>query len=240
MTKYGESKSMKRSKAPKTWGIPRKEKTWTIKPKPGPHSGTTSIPLLFILRDYLGYAKTRKEAKMILNNGLVLVDGKTIKEERIPLGVMDIVEIPKTEEYYRILPNRKGELYPYGIKKKEKDLKLFNIAGKQILKGGSIQLNLHDGTNILADNTYNVHDTVLYDLSKKKIKEHVPFKKGVLGLAIDGNNVSKTGKIVEIEVEEGKETTVILQSEHEKFKTLRDYVYVVGKKSPLISLPEEI
>jgi len=234
MTRIGEKKSLKRSKAPKIWRIHRKDRKWTVKNIPGPHSGETSVPLLFILRDYLGYAKTRREAKIILNKGLVIVDGKTIKKERFPVGVMDVVEIPKTEEYYRVFPNRKGEMYLHKIQKEEKDLKLFSIRGKKVLKKGVIQLNLHDGRNIIGDNTYNVHDTILYDLSKKEIKTYIPFKKGTLSFVIKGNNVSKVGRIAEID----KRGIITLENKKERFKTLKEYVYIVGKVKSLISIPE--
>ncbi|MEA1993992.1 MAG: 30S ribosomal protein S4e [Euryarchaeota archaeon] len=237
MTRLGQRKSMKRSKAPKTWRIHRKEKTWTVKTKPGPHSGLKSIPILLILRDYLGYTRTRKETKTILNRGLVLLDGKLVRDERRPVGIMDIIEVPKANEYYRVLPNKKGELYLHKIKKKEKDLKIFSIRGKKILKGGVVQLNLHDGTNVLGENTHKVHDMILYDLNKKEIKEHIPFKKGVLGFAVDGSNVSRMGRIIEAEEEQG---TVLLKSENGMFKTLRDYVHVVGKGKPSVSIPEGI
>lgn len=238
MTRIGQKKCLKRSKAPRIWRIHRKEKKWTVKNIPGPHSGQKSVPLLFILRDYLGYAQTRKEAKMILNKGLVFVDGKVMKDERTPLGIMDVIEIPKTKEYYRILPNRKGEMRLHKIQKEEKNLKIFSIRGKKVLKRGVIQLNLHDGKNILGDNTYNVHDTILYDLSKKEIKEHIPFKKGTLGFVIKGTNVSKMGKIVEINKRDVGRSTVILESKRERFKTLKNYVYIIGKGKSLLSIPE--
>jgi len=238
MTRIGEKKSLKRSKAPKIWKIHRKNKKWTVKNIPGPHSGEKAIPLLFILRDYLGYAQTKREAKIILNRGLVLVDGRIRKDERFPVGVMDSVEIPKTKECYRVLPNRKGEIYLYKIQKEEKDLKIFSIRGKTLLKNGVVQLSLHDGRNIVGDNTYNVHDTILYDLNKKEIREHIPFKKGTLGFVVKGNNVSKIGKIVEIDKRETGHSTVTLENKRERFKTLKEYVYVVGKGKSLISIPE--
>lgn len=238
MTRIGEKKSLKRSKAPKIWKIHRKNKKWTVKNIPGPHSGEKAIPLLFILRDYLGYAQTKREAKIILNRGLVLVDRRIRKDERFPVGVMDSVEIPKTKECYRVLPNRKGEIYLYKIQKEEKDLKIFSIRGKTLLKNGVVQLSLHDGRNIVGDNTYNVHDTILYDLNKKEIREHIPFKKGTLGFVVKGNNVSKMGKIVEIDKRETGHSTVTLENKRERFKTLKEYVYVVGKGKSLISIPE--
>jgi small subunit ribosomal protein S4e len=227
---------MKRSKAPKKWKIHRKEKKWTVKTIPGPHLGKISIPLLFVLREYLGYAQTRREAKILLNDGLVRVDGRAVKDERRPIGPMDVIEIPKTEEYYRIFPNRKGEVILHKIEESEKNMKIYSIRGKKIVKNDIVQLNLHDGRNMIGDNTYHVYDTILYDLEKDKITDHILFKKGALGLVTKGNNVAKTGKIIEIE--KGKGNIVTLENKIEQFKTLKEYVFIIGKGEPVISVPE--
>jgi hypothetical protein len=44
-----------------------------------------------LLRDILKYATTGKEAKMIVKQGKVKVDGKTRFDERFPVGLMDVV-----------------------------------------------------------------------------------------------------------------------------------------------------
>jgi len=65
----GESGHLKRKPAPKMWPIHRKEAVWTVRPKPGPHSISRSLPLALIVRDILGFAKTVKEAKNIISQG---------------------------------------------------------------------------------------------------------------------------------------------------------------------------
>ncbi|MEA2090603.1 MAG: S4 domain-containing protein, partial [Thermoproteota archaeon] len=143
MGKKGGSRHLKRKPAPRFWPIHRKELVWTFKPKPGPHPITRCFPLALILREILGVAKTRKEAKKIISKGKVQVDGKARREELFPVGLMDVISIPDVEKSYRILPSSRG-LTLHSIKKNEAAFKLCRIENKSIVKGGNLQLNLHD------------------------------------------------------------------------------------------------
>jgi len=49
-------KHQKRIAAPRSWRIGRKTAYWTVKPRPGPHPGDRSMPLLLIIRDMLQLA----------------------------------------------------------------------------------------------------------------------------------------------------------------------------------------
>ena len=97
---------MKRLTAPKFWPIERKAKQFIVTPSPGPHPKKRSIPLAVLIRDILKYAKTLKEVKTILNQGLVKVDNKVKKDYAYPIGLMDVVTIG--ENSYRIVPFYKG------------------------------------------------------------------------------------------------------------------------------------
>ena len=148
MGKKGGKRHLKRKPAPKIWPIPRKKFVWAVRPTPGPHPMSRCLPLALILRDILGYAKTRVEAKKIIAQGKVIVDGKVRKEELYPAGLMEVVEIPEVEKIFRILPSKKG-LILHPIPKDEATFKLCRIENKTTVDGGHIQLNLHDGSNIL-------------------------------------------------------------------------------------------
>ena len=89
------SKHLKRLAAPRTVKLHRKEKTWTVKPSPGPHPLDKSVPLCLIVRDYLGLCDTYKEAKRIIANGDILVDSIKRKNHKFPCGLMDTISIPK-------------------------------------------------------------------------------------------------------------------------------------------------
>jgi len=69
------SKHLKRLNAPRALRLHRKERTWTVKSSPGPHPLERAIPLGMIIRDYLKLCDTQREAKRIISNGDVVVDG---------------------------------------------------------------------------------------------------------------------------------------------------------------------
>ncbi|MBN1786184.1 MAG: 30S ribosomal protein S4e [Candidatus Methanofastidiosa archaeon] len=238
MGRKGEGKGLKREKAPRQWKIPRKQKVWSIRNRPGPHSSELSVPITFILRDYLGYAKNVREVKRILSEDLVLVNGKSRRDYRYRVGVMDVVEIPRTEEYYRIVPNYKGNLILHPITKEEKDKKLYKVRDVTLLKGGKYQLNFHDGNNMVSDQKYETYQSVIVDMTKNEIVESIPLQEGSLVLIVSGKNVSKIGKIVDIRNFGMNPDAVTLESPKGTFQTLKDYVIAIGREdTPLISLP---
>ena len=148
MGKKGGKRHLKRKPAPKFWPIHRKEFVWVVRPKPGPHPTSRCMPLALIVRDILGFAKTRKEAKTIISQGKIKVNGKLQLEELFPTGLMDVISIPEMKKTYRILPSEKG-LFLHSIGSEEALFKLCRIENKTVIKGGRLQLNLHDGRNIL-------------------------------------------------------------------------------------------
>ncbi|TFF88636.1 MAG: 30S ribosomal protein S4e, partial [Promethearchaeota archaeon] len=149
MTRKGKRKSQKRLAAPKYWPINRKEAKFTVASLPGPHSTQDSIPLMIIIRDILKLCKTRKEANYIITEGNIKIDGKIKRNPYYYLGLMDILEIIPLKKYFRLLPVPLHGLTVKEIDEDEKDFKLCRIENKTILKKGAIQLNLHDGRNIV-------------------------------------------------------------------------------------------
>jgi small subunit ribosomal protein S4e len=232
----GQRRSLKRLFAPKNWRIERKVKEWTVKPIPGPHSKEVSIPITILLRDYLGHATNRKEVTFILNNGDVLVNGRPIKDSSFPVGLMDVIEIPKTKEYFRVLFDKKGSVNLLKIDESEKNTKLFKLINKTMIKGNKLQLNLHDGTNVLSEEGYPTSSTLVMKVPEMKVIDSLEFKEGYIGLVIKGKNVSKIGKISKVTEFGIYKDAVLLESGNDKFQTLKDYVLVVGKDSPIIKL----
>ena len=117
-------KHLKRLVAPKSWKIKRKGITFVTRPNPGMHSKKNSISINVVLRDMLKYAKTTRDVKVILSKGDILVDGKQIKDNRFSVGVMDLIDIPKTKESFRVLLNKKGNISLVKLKQDEAKVKL--------------------------------------------------------------------------------------------------------------------
>lgn len=230
----GGRRRLKRAYAPRTWKLSRKVRKWTTKPIPGPHN-KQAIPLIFVVRDYLKYARNARETKKILNEGCILVDGKVRRDLRFPVGVMDVIEIPKTKEVFRILPDHRARLELLRIDPKEKNLKLLKIVNKFYVKERKSQLNFHDGSNLLIEDDYATSDSILYDFDAKKIKNHIPFKVGKMGYVVRGRNAARSGKIKEIKSSGIYNDICVLEAE-ETFQTLKEYVFAVGGKKSVINL----
>src|SRR5207245_10224704 len=117
--------------------------------RPGPHSKEKSIPLVIIIREILGYARTSKEATRIVTGGKVKVDGVVRRDHRFPVGLMDVLQIEGAGQIFRILPKPNRGLTPMPISEKEAGFKLCKIVGKRNIEGGKIQINLHDGRSLI-------------------------------------------------------------------------------------------
>ena len=248
MARKGAKRHLKRLAAPTQWYIERKVFKWAVRPSPGPHNMRSSIPLIYIIRDYLAYAKTGREVRKVLNEEKVLVDGRVRKDYKFPVGIMDVVSIPETGEHYRVLPNRIGKLILHPITEEEAKLKPLRISNKRMVKGGNLQLNFHDGTNhlvklsSLTDETkdsFRTADTVLVKVPEREIVEIVPFEVGAFVFVVQGKNVARVGKIVEVRHFPGgwPDVVTIEDRDGELFDTLKDYAFVLGKEEPRISLP---
>lgn len=235
------SRHLKRLRAPKFWKLPRKERKWVVSPRPGPHKKFESIPLLIVIRDFLKLVDTGKDAKKIIKAKEVLVDGKPRNDHKYPVGLFDVIEIPKTGEKYRVVPTHSG-LNLIEIPKKEASLKLCRINDKTMTKGKKLQLNLHDGKNILLEKTkskegYKTGDSLLIEIPSQKIVDHLKMDKGMLGLIIGGQNIGVVATIKEVIKTRGREPNkVICEKEGKKFEAIKDYVFIVGKAKPVIKI----
>jgi len=228
----------KRITAPKAWPVARKEHKWVVKPSPGPHSQETSIPLAIVLRDILKFAHNMREVKKILSEGQVYVDGIVRKNYKFPVGLFDVISIPSIERHYRVVYDRRGVIRL--VETSKPDVKLCKILNKTVVKGGKIQLNLHDGTNILADNSFSTKDSILISLPDKKVLDKVEYKEGNSALVIGGKHIGTLAKIKEIKIIRGPQPNrVVLALNGEEFETIEDYVFVVGREEPLIEVIAE-
>lgn len=250
MGKKGGKKHLKREPAPKFWPIPRKKFTWTVKPSPGSHPISRSIPLILIVREMLGYAKTRREAKIIISQKKIEVDGKTQKEGKFPVGLMDVVSIPEIEKAYRIIPSRKG-LILHQIEGETSEFKLCRIENKTLVDGGHMQLNLHDGRNVIIqvkdpkdpeEDLYKTLDTIKLNIPSQEIAGYIKLAKGASVIIIGGKHVGRYGKIFSIEEKMGQKRRTLLVTiedrKGERLQTLLDFIFVIGEDQPSISLPE--
>ena len=249
MGKKGKTARLKRKPAPRFWPIHRKELPWIVKPSSGPHSLQNCLPLTLVLRDILGVAQTRREAKMILTQGKVQVDGKVRRKDDFPVGLMDVISISDMNKYYRLMPSHKG-LVLNPISKEEANFKLVRVEDKTTVKNG-MQIALHDGSNMLVkvadpknpkEVTYDTFDVLKITYPEKQVALSLKTKEGNLAVITGGKNIGKQGKIVEIEKTEAKKRrqalVVVEDAQGVRYQTILDFVFSIGEAEPLIGLPE--
>lgn len=246
--KFGP-RQLKREPAPGFWPIQRKRLAWAPRTRPGPHPRERSIPLVLLVREILGYAKTSKEAERIINAGKVVVDGVARKDHRFGVGLMDIVRIEGSGETFRVLPkpNRGMSLSPIG--QKEAGYKLCKVVGKRSIEGGKTQLNLHDGRNIViqtrdprqkAADELAVGGALQLTVPGQKLVKYFPFQPGAVGLVIDGRNQGLYGKIISITPgTHARPKTVRIETATEAFETPEKYVIPVGAEASIVELGEK-
>jgi small subunit ribosomal protein S4e len=198
MTGKGGSNRTKRQMAPRFWAIQRKSSQFVMTTKPGPYSKDSSYPLGILLRDILKVASTMEEAKSILKEGKVRVDGVTRRDAHFGVGLMDIVELVPAGEHYRLVPNNSRLLVPIQITENEKNMKLVKIRSKVLNRKGVLQYGFHDGKTLITSEKYFVDDSCLIQLPEVKILKHIPLVEGCKAIIIDGENAGKIGSIQEI------------------------------------------
>jgi len=229
----------KRLSIPRSWKAGKKGYKWVSTTRSGPHSQARSLPLGIIIRDILKIVDNSREGKRILSEGKVLVDGIPRKDLRFPVGLFDVITLPLINETYRMFQDEKGRLALHKLNETNVN-KLCRINNKTTLKGGKVQLNLNDGTNILGSNEYGTKDSLILSVPDKQIVKHLQFKVGNLAMVVGGQHSGEIGKITEIrEVKSSRHNTVAISGETE-FETIGDYVIVIGEDKPEIRLGGEV
>jgi small subunit ribosomal protein S4e len=250
MTKHGEPSTLKRLNTPKFLRIKRKHGKFFVRPSPGPHEARFCLPLLHIVRDLFEIVDNYREAKKMIGRGFFKVDGRVVKDPNFPVGLMDVFSIDKIDEHYRVLPASHHGLNLNKITKDQANFKLCRINGKTTIKGGNIQLNLHDGRNILLnvkdpknpkEDTYKRMDVLKISLPDQEILKKFEFKEDNLAIIMSGKNIGQVGKITRIKKLFGPNaSTVSIEHDDELTETLYDYTFIIGEEESEIHIPEEI
>jgi len=159
-----------------------------------------------------------------------------------------VLSIVKTNKHYRILPDSHHGLILHEIPEAESTFKLCRITQKTTLKGGNIQLNLHDGRNIFIsvkdpknpkEDIYKRMDVLKITIPEQEILKVLKFKEGNLAIIMSGKNIGQLGKVLTILKRFGpKASTVSIQHNSEHTETLYDYTFIIGEGQSEINLPK--
>ena len=231
------SKKLKRQMAPLFWGINRKNKRFAITVKPGSHSKNRSIPTAILLRDVLKMVTTLREAKSVIYNGKINVDGITRKSLHHSIGLMDVIELQGISDVYRLVPTHGHILQPIKIDSSEKSKKIVKVTSKTTIRGKKTQLGFHDGRTIIADNNVNVGDSCLIQIPEQKILDVIKLEKNSLVIVTRGVNTGQIGHINNInEATFTLSKRINLTIDKKKFEMPTDLVIVIGKEKPVIQI----
>ncbi|AJF62545.1 MAG: 30S ribosomal protein S4e [archaeon GW2011_AR20] len=217
--------------APVNWPIKRKEQKWVIRPSPGPHPLKRCLPLNLLFTGILDYARTSREVRKILHDGEIFVDGRSVKNQKFPVGVMDHIGIKSKNENFRLFINSKNKYILKPISKDESKLKLCKIINKKTLKKGTTQLNLYDGKNVIVDkDSYKTGDTVVIDLENNKIVSHLKLEKGVYVYLMGGKYIGNVGRVEKITERKNLQPAKIsINSDNKNIETLKEYAFVINQ-----------
>ena len=229
--------TLKSVAAPKNWPIKRKNSVFTFRPNPGAHPKTMCISLGTALKDILKMGDTGREIRRIIGQRIVFVDGRPTRDFKRAIGLMDVVSIPKIGQSWRVLLDSKNRITLVPIREDMAKWKLVRIENKTTIRKGRIQLNMHDGRNLLLEkNAHKTGDVLKISLPDQKIIEAYPFEKGNKALIVGG---SHSGELVTIgQIQVTKECAPNKVSMNEGYATVQTNVFIVGKAKPEITLPE--
>ncbi len=228
---------LKRRAAPRAWTVPRKGTKWILRPRPGPHPQDRSIPLLLVLRDLRKVAASAREARRLLSDGAVLVDAKVANDLARGIGLMDTVSLAAPLDlHYRLITDHRGKLVLASIPSTEAAVKIGRIAAKHTVRGGKLEVTLHDGRNLLvaASSPYRVGDSLKIELPKQTVLEHLVLKPGVLAFVAGGSHVGELARVERVEVRNSPQPNLVHFKEG--FSTIKEYVFVVGEQAPVITV----
>lgn len=237
----GPKKHMKRLNAPSHWMLDKLGGIFAPKPSPGPHKQRECLPLILVLRNRLKYALTGKEVNSILMQRLVKVDGKVRTDTTYPSGFMDVIDIDKTDEHFRLVYDTKGRFVVHRITRDEAAYKLCKVKRMQFGKGGIPYIATHDGRTIrYPDPDIKAEDTVRLDLETGKVQDHIKFDIGNLAMVTGGHNCGRVGTIVHKEKHKGGHDIVHVQdAAGHRFATRQSNVFVIGKgNKAMVTLPK--
>jgi len=236
----GPKKHLKRVNAPKHWMLDKLGGVFAPRPSCGPHKLRECLPLSIFLRNRLKYALTYDEAKRILNQRLIKVDGKVRSDKTYPAGFMDVVSIEKTNENFRIIYDVKGRFAIHRITAEEAKYKLCKVKKVQVGLKGVPNIVTGDGRTIrYPDPLIKVNDTIKISIDTGKIDEFIKFDSGNICMVTGGHNLGRVGLVTHRERHPGSFDIVhIKDSLGHTFATRLNNVFIIGKgNKPWISLP---
>ena len=224
------SSHMKRLTMPRSWPLPRKSSVWIQKPNPCGHPLDLCMPMGVILRDVLGVAQNRREAKKILHSKLVKVDGAIETDIGRGVGLMDVLTVGDVS--YKCVLDTNGKLRYRTIPDNEALTKICRVMGKTTIKGAKTQVHLHDGRNLLFNENpeYKTGDSLVISLPDQEVKSYHKFEEGSIAYLTGGNHI---GELATVRGQDIKRSSKANEVQFDDFGTISDYVFIISDESDI-------
>ncbi len=187
----------KRQQMSKRLPLPRKGTKYVVR---AASHHTMAVPVLIAVRDMLNLAESAREVKSMIHNKKLKLNARQVKDLHESVKLFGQLEADKP---YRLTLLPTGKFVFKELKKPED--KLLKVLNKRLVSGGKIQLNLHDGTNIVTNNeAIKINDSLYLD-EENKINGHLSFEKGKNVFITKGKHQGTTAKVLSIK---GKQVTI--------------------------------
>merc|ERR1712156_100419 len=225
----------------KAWMLAKLGGAFTIKSSSGPHKQSASLPITLFIRNRLKYALTAKEVQTILKQRLVKIDGQVRTDPKFPTGFMDVVQVEKTGENFRIIYDVQGRFTVHRITAQEAKYKLCKVREVKVGPNAVPYLYTTDDRTIrYPDPIIKVNDSIRLDINTGKIMDSIKFEAGNLCMVTGGRNTGRVGTIMHRERHPGSFDIVhVKDANGHTFATRLAYIFVIGKgNKPYISLPK--
>jgi small subunit ribosomal protein S4e len=152
-----------------------------------------SVSVLAALRDILHLAKTMKEVRQMIFQKLLKINGREVKDYHESVKLFNILHADK-DYVLKLSPVRKF----FFEEIKNPNERLCKVISKKLIAGNKIQINLHDGSNLIGENKFKVGDSIYLDFSGK-VKKHLSPEKGKEAFVFAGKYAGQSGKIESVE-----------------------------------------
>merc|ERR1712159_515351 len=172
----------------------------------------------------------------------VLIDNKIRRDRKFPVGLMDVVSIPKTKDNYRMLYDVKGRFCLTKIKEKESEFKLCKVKKRLMGQNKIPYLVTHDARTLRFPHPdIKVFDVVKVNLASGAIEDTLPLEVGNNVLVTGGANRGRVGLITNrTKIQGAFDMIAVKDKTGHSFNTRIDNCFVIGKgEATNIALPRD-
>lgn len=180
---------LKRAETRRHLPIPRKGTKYVAR---AANHANTGIPVVVALRDVLKLTRTAKEVREVIKDRAIKINGKVVEDHKEGIRILNVFEADKK---YRLEILATGR---FTFEECNDSTRICKVDGKSVLKGGVVQLNLHDGSNVISKEKVKTGDSVELDF-EGKVKKVIKFEKGSDVLVISGRHVGFKGKVESVD-----------------------------------------